>query len=363
LAAVSHDVRTPATAISLLAEFIGKCANDPTKFHQIPGLAQNLWSNARSLVDLVSVTLDIARLDTGKQELDLSHFSLGDLIQAEIRQSQLHAESKGLRLRGEVPEIDIWISSDRIKLARVISNLVSNAIKFTDSGEVKIGFQRTGEGIELHISDTGIGIPNEQIGCVFDEFFQLRNPERNREKGAGLGLAICKRLVHSLGFKIRVKSLLGVTTTFTIEIPASCIVEESLPRPVTRLPPPVEVDLKDLSILLVEDHQVVRELTAELLASEGAKVCVAATGRDAIRLLSAGNHQVLLLDLNLPDFDGTEILKRLQADRPPSLNWIFAVSADVRPERLEQVVRLGADTLIPKPVNIEMIRQALNEHQ
>jgi signal transduction histidine kinase/ActR/RegA family two-component response regulator len=362
LAAVSHDVRTPANAISLLAEFIRKCASDPSKYHQIPDLAQNLWSNARSMVDLVSDVLDIARLDSGGPDLAISNFFLRDLIDSELRQSQPLANSKGLQLRSKLPEPAIRVSSDRIKLARVLSNLVSNAIKFTEVGEIRIECEPAADGcVLLHVSDTGIGIPSEQLANVFDEFFQLRNPERNREKGAGLGLAICQRLLNSLGFKIQVKSLLGVSTTFTIEIPADCILAENGPTDLNNLEAAISpIELKDLSVLLVEDHDVVRELTAQLLTAEGAIVSTAATGRDAIRQLSTGDHKVLLLDLNLPDFDGVEILKRLQSERPASLRWILVVSADVRPDRRDQVIRLGANSLIPKPISIQMIQDAIN---
>jgi signal transduction histidine kinase/ActR/RegA family two-component response regulator len=370
LAAVSHDVRTPANAIALLAEFIRKCASDPEKYQQIPDLAENLWANAHAMVELISDVLDITRLDFGHKELDASDFSLCELLESEVRQAQPHAESKGLKILCKLPTTNIRLRSDRVKLSRVLSNLISNAVKFTQAGEVHVEcISGNAGGIQVQVIDTGIGIPSEQLESVFDEFFQLRNPERNREKGAGLGLAICKRLVKRLGFDISVKSLLGVGSTFSIQIPAKHLLhaypaDTDAPIPATpkQADESKRISLDGMSILLVEDHEIVREITAELLTSEGARVCKAINGRDAVRLLLSGNHELLLLDLNLPDFDGVDVLKRLQSNRPASLRWVLVVSADVRPERANEIIQLGAHAMIPKPISIQKIFEALNEH-
>jgi signal transduction histidine kinase/CheY-like chemotaxis protein len=360
LAAVSHDVRTPANAISLLAEFIEKCAGDPARQHQIPALAKNLWSNARAMVDLVSDVLDLTRLDSGHFDLDVAEFSLNELIRAEAGQAMPLADRKGLDLKFKLPEHEVRVASDRTKLARVISNLVSNAIKFTEAGEVRVECSpREDGGVSIHVVDTGIGIPSENLGHVFDEFFQLKNPERNREKGAGLGLAICQRLLKGLGFMVKVKSVIGKGSTFSVEIPPDRVVVRELCPEEDTPTGTMEDPLEGMSILLVEDHQVAREMTAQLLTAEGARVTTAASGKEAVRMLSSGDYQALLLDLNLPDFDGSEILKRLQVIRPPSLRWVLVVSGDVRPERVAEVKSLGAHCLIPKPVCVEKIRSAI----
>lgn len=365
LAAVSHDVRTPANAISLLAEFIQKSAADPDRVNQIPELARNLWSNARAMVDLVSGVLDITRFDSGSPELDISEFSLCELLRSEMRQAQPHAESKGLKLTCELPAEEVWIASDRMKLGRVFSNLISNAVKFTETGEVKLALVASSNGgLSVQVIDSGIGIPHEHLGSIFDEFFQLRNPERNRDKGAGLGLAICHRLLNSLGLGIRANSVLGIGSTFTVEIPEKHRVH---PASCLLLNEPAgdhgQVNLLDgLRILLVEDHDVARDVTAGLLAAEGAVVSKAANGREALRLLSSGEHRLLLLDLNLPDFDGREILISLQQQRPKHLQCILVVSGDVRAERVAEVKQLGANLMLPKPICIDKIHDALRQH-
>jgi signal transduction histidine kinase/ActR/RegA family two-component response regulator len=360
LAAVSHDVRTPANAISLLAELIERCAKDPERAHQVPALAANLWSNARAMIDLVSDVLDLTRFDSGRLDLDVSEFSVSEIIRSEVRQALPLAERRGLVLIHELPERELTIRSDRTKLARVVSNFVSNAVKFTETGEIRVKCAADGHGgWAIDVIDSGIGIPGEHVGSIFDEFFQLRNPERNRDKGAGLGLAICRRLLDALGFGVSVKSLVGIGTTFSIQIPADHVVNGTVK-------PRVEVDrhsLEGQSILLVEDHEVARETTAQLLEAEGARVSTAESGREAIRQLATGEHDILLLDLNLPDFDGTEILRSLQSSKPERLRCVLVVSGDVRPERIEEVKALGAQDLLPKPVSLESIRNALGKCQ
>jgi signal transduction histidine kinase len=370
LAAVSHDIRNPVNAISLLAEVIERCSMDPAKVARIPELSKSLWNNARSLVELVSDVLDLTRLEAGILDLSLSDFSLCELIREEVEKALPQAESKNLKLECRLPAGEIRLLSDRIKVARIIANLIGNAVKFTEHGGITIDYSREEDGrLLIHVRDTGIGIPSEQVEHVFDEFMQGRNPERNREKGTGLGLAICRSLVRSLGFDIGVKSLIGVGSTFTVEIPAghlasdrtgneaapqggSITVTDSAGSP----GPPI---LEGTRVLLVEDHEVAREMTTQLLESEGAVVDTAANGREAIRHLSSGRHQVLLLDLNLPDFDGIEVLQNLRKTRPESLRVVLVVSGDVRPERITQVTELGADGLVGKPVSLQKLKEAL----
>lgn len=357
LAAVSHDVRTPANAIGLLSELIERMAVDPEKVKQVPALAKSLSDNARSLIDLVSDVLDLAKFDSGQVDLQISDFPLSSLIQAEVNQALPPATKKGLRISSSLPAGEIWLRTDRMKLARILSNLLGNAVKFTEAGEVTLAGEMTPDGFELRVTDTGIGIPDNQLPHIFDEFYQLRNPERDREKGTGLGLAICNRLLDSLGCKVTVSSKVNIGTTFTVLLPQVLLTPgDEVPRPAREAPEvTLSSPLSGLHILLVEDHHVTRRAMAQLLTAEGAAVSEARTGKEALHFLSHGMHDVMLLDLNLPDIDGSEVLKSLKMARPARLKRVLAVSGDVRPERVEEVKLLGADNLIPKPLSIDRI--------
>ena len=359
LAAISHDVRTPANAISLLAELIERSASNPQRAADVPKLAQSLWSNARLLVDLVSDVLDLTRLDAGHAELQISDFALSDLIRSEAEQAATLAASKHLPVVADLPPEEILLSTDRTKLSRIISNLLANAVKFTEAGEIRVSCARAKKGAHIRIVDTGCGIPAEALKQVFDEFFQLRNPERDREKGTGLGLAICRRMAAALGATISVDSVVGVGSTFTIFIPERLTNgAEVVEDPADSIPFDSSF-LVGMKILLVEDNDVARGAVCQLLEAEGAIMSAAPNGREALRLLEEGDQEAILLDLNLPDMDGSEILQKLQIARPLSLKRILVITGDARYERVEQAKMLGADTLIAKPVSLAKIRQAL----
>jgi signal transduction histidine kinase len=231
LAAVSHDIRTPANAISLLAELIRRTAANPALVSEIPELARELQQSAAALVNLLSDVLDVARFDSGRIELQETEFPLARLLEDEVRGMQPLAREKNLILELDAPDDSLWVRADRIKLARILGNLMGNAIKFTESGGVKIAASQDGEGnVQIRVSDTGIGIAPEHLRHIFDEFFQLRNPERDRNKGTGLGLTICKRLVDAMEGRLEVHSTPGKGSAFTVALPASAVV----PQPVVK---------------------------------------------------------------------------------------------------------------------------------
>ena len=246
LAAASHDIRTPANAISLLAELLRRTADSPSMAAEIPQLAEELRQSATALVTLVSNVLDVTRFDTDKLELHETEFPLVRLLEEEARQILPLAQAKKLSLDVEPADEGLWLRADRIKLGRVLGNLLGNAIKFTDRGGIRLATSRDssvgdgngngnavgaggggGAGGDIHItvSDTGIGITPENQAHIFDEFWQLSDPQRS--KGSGLGLSISKRLIEAMGGTIAVGSEVGKGSTFTISLPAASI----MPRP------------------------------------------------------------------------------------------------------------------------------------
>jgi signal transduction histidine kinase len=235
LASVSHDIRTPINTISLMAELLCRAADKPELASQIPDVAHRLQANALALADLVGDVLDLARFDTTQLKLQASEFSLNDLLAEESAHILPVAQAKNLWLRVEAPEVTVRLRSDRIKLARVIDNLLGNAIKFTNAGGVTVAASREPDGnAVICVSDTGVGIAPEQEEHIFDEFVQLHNSERDRNKGHGLGLAICRRLVEALGGRINLESQPGHGSRFTVRLPPSCVVDTPRGAP----PPP-----------------------------------------------------------------------------------------------------------------------------
>jgi signal transduction histidine kinase len=223
LASVSHDLRTPLTTISLMAELIRRTAADPQLAVQVPGLAQALQANAVSLDDLVRDILDSSHFDSGQITLRESEFSLNDLIVEECRLMQPLAEAKALWIKEELPQTPILVSADRVKLARVLRNLLNNAIKFTASGGVTMSAALSPDGAAvIRVIDTGAGVEPENLERIFGEFVQLQAAPEN--EGWGLGLAICKRLTGFMGGEIRVESQPGHGSVFAVHLPATRVI-------------------------------------------------------------------------------------------------------------------------------------------
>ena len=187
---------------------------------EVPELAQELHSSAMALVNLLGDVLDVARFDSGKIDVQETDFALGELLAEEFRRMQPLAREKHLAMEYDPPPPGLWVRADRIKLSRVVGNLLGNAIKFTDRGSVGLEGAADGNGhARVRVVDTGVGIAMEHQRNIFDEFFQLRNPERDRNKGTGLGLTICKRLVDAMGGTLSVQSTPGAGSTFTVTLP------------------------------------------------------------------------------------------------------------------------------------------------
>ena len=207
LAAVSHDIRTPANAVSLLAELIRRTANDPAQAGEIPEIAKDLERSSISLVNLVSDVLDLARLDLGHLELRKSEFDFSNWLMDHGRQLRPLAEKKHLEFVCDPPQAGIRLHPDRIKLSRVLTNLIGNAIKYTEKGQVHVSAGLLPDRRpRVIVGDSGIGIAPENLAVIFDEFAQLKNPDRVKSSGSGLGLSICKRLVELMGGTLEVVS-------------------------------------------------------------------------------------------------------------------------------------------------------------
>jgi signal transduction histidine kinase len=226
LASASHDIRAPVNAINLMAEVIRRYAESPLLVGQVPGMAQRLQANAASLSGLLAEVLDISAFDSGRVEIRDNEVSVNELLTEACSRLLPMAEAKGLRLTAELPEPPLWLRTDKVKLTRIVGNLLGNAIKFTERGSVTLSAERAPLGGALiRVSDTGVGIAPENLEAVFGEFAQLNGAQRGADAGWGLGLAICRRLAGLMGGSIAVDSALNRGTVFTVSLPAACVLD------------------------------------------------------------------------------------------------------------------------------------------
>jgi signal transduction histidine kinase len=221
---VSHDISTPLTIINHIADLILRVARSPMQESVVQELVQRLRRNTRSLTDLSSALVDISSLDAGRIPVFNTAFSLNELLEDERDRLLPLAQAKGLELVIEAPCPLVVLETDRVKLARVLSNLVGNAIKFTNTGAVTIsGRTAPGQPLVIEVRDSGPGIAPDKLETIFEEYGQLGNKQRDSAKGWGLGLAICRRLLQVMGGTLTVRSELRVGTVFTVRLPASCL--------------------------------------------------------------------------------------------------------------------------------------------
>jgi signal transduction histidine kinase len=222
IANVSHDIRSPLNAINLMAQVLRTSADDPISSPDVSRMAERLQANVLSMSNLVSEVLDISSIDSGRIDLHETLFSLRELLAEECQILLPLAESRGLYLTVEPNDANIRVFTDRIKLARMIANLVTNAVKFTDAGGVSLSTEAAIDGeIIVSVRDTGRGISSEDQLRIFDEFTQIRSTDERG--GWGLGLAICRRLAAAMGGSISVQSEIGKGSVFSIHLPESCV--------------------------------------------------------------------------------------------------------------------------------------------
>ncbi len=230
LAAVSHDLRTPIHEISLACEVVQAAATDPPLPIDWGRLTEGLLNGVRTLRELVEDLFDMARLDLGTLELREAAFPLEMFLAAVLAPARAEAEARNLAFVVENQRPGAILRTDPDRLARVMRNLTSNAVKFTARGEIRVVVREAPVlGLEVSVIDTGRGIAPEALGTIFDEFAQLHNPERDRAKGSGLGLAISRRLIESLGGSIEVRSAPGLGSTFTMTVPGVVVADRTDP--------------------------------------------------------------------------------------------------------------------------------------
>ena len=336
LASASHDLRQPLHTLALMAQVLSR----PHPPGQQARSAQIVSRAVSHLGSMVETLVDVAQLDSGRVAPRMQPVHLVQVL------STIHNEFAAVAAEKDVQftlmRSDDWVLSDPTLLSRVVRNLVSNALKFTPTGgHVTVRCSHGPHGLVLAIEDTGVGIPPDKQREIFEEFRQLGNPERDRRKGIGLGLAIVDKLARMLGHPVAVDSTAGAGATFTVTMQrCSPGVEEAAPAREPSLRP-------DARVLVVEDDVGVADATAALLSGWGAAVTVAGDVPDAIALLQTGTFDAVLCDFRLPSGSGVEVLQ-FARDRASGTLCIL-ITGDA-PWNIESIAGLEGFPVLRKPV-------------
>ncbi len=349
LAAASHDLRQPIQAAGLFVAALRRRAPDG----EVRNLVEQIGLCLASTQELLDALLDISRLDAQVLKVEPGALALGDLFERLDAEFTSRAAEKGLELR--CVGSSHFVASDPVLLYRILQNFTANAVRYTPSGRVLIGARRRGQLVRIEVADSGIGIAPDQVPLIFQEFTQLGNPERDRSKGLGLGLAIVDRLSRLLGVTVGVRSQPGQGATFWVEVPLA----EALPPPKPEQPREGP-RLAGRRIALLDDEAVVLAALKAFLEGEGATVLAAETPEALLVALAgaAPPPEVLVVDYRLRGgVTGAVAAGQIQAALGRRLPALL-LTGDTEPRRLVEAQASGFG-LLHKPVDPAALLRAL----
>jgi adenylate cyclase len=355
LANMSHELRTPLNAIIGLTELL--CDNAP-RFGTEKALEplRRVLRAGRHLLNLINDILDLSKIEAGKMDLTLETMTIGPVVEEVVGTARPLAEQNKNALELDCPDGTGSVHADNMRLRQILLNLLSNACKFTKGGTVRLRVARAEEAsqhwVDFAVSDTGIGMTEEQLGRLFQEFSQADASTTRQFGGTGLGLAISRRLCRLMGGDITVTSAPGEGSTFTVRLPAQAAALMPVAETTPAATSPAASQGGRGTVLVIDDDATARELIATYLAGEGFAVETAASGVDGLKKVRELRPAAVTLDIMMPDVDGWTVLAALKGD--PALADIPVVIVTIVDEQ-RRGIALGAAGYLTKPIDRERL--------
>ena len=355
LATMSHEIRTPMNGVLGMARLLSETRLSDEQQE----LLENLRASAEGLLTVINDVLELSRMEAGRIVLSPVDFDLGATLGRVEKMLGLDARNKGLRLEVQADvEARGWYRGDEGRLRQILVNLVGNAIKFTETGFVRLSATCTADGcLRFAIEDTGIGMDAAALGRVFEKFIQADSSTSRRYGGSGLGLTICRQLAALMEGTLTARSQPGVGSEFVLTLPfepgkaAPTIVEHSDAMPALR---------RGLRVLVAEDNQVNQLITRRFLDKLGAQCTMTENGREAVAAAASAPFDAILMDIQMPGLDGIAATRRIRAlDSAAADLPIVALTANAMEGDRERYLDAGMDGYISKPVTLEAIAQEL----
>ncbi|WP_193222068.1 ATP-binding protein [Amylibacter sp. SFDW26] len=353
LAVMSHEMRTPLNGLFGTIELLQETRLSKKQTEYI-GLAKN---SSDILLHHVNDVLDVSRLDAAKMDLSPKSFDLKKFFENIITTNQTTAYSKKNQLSlelGNMPDRNVWMDDHRLR--QIAYNLIGNALKFTTGGQVKVKAHVT-SGLELvfSVSDTGIGISEDNIEHVFEEFYTQDKSYDRMASGVGLGLAICKRIVDLMGGEISLESSLGNGTKFTVVVPL--LLDDKVKEIIEIIPTSYDPKiLKARRILLVEDNDINRHIVREMLEKDGVIITEATNGLEAVQMAEEQKYDLILMDVSMPVMNGIDATKEIRNSGGLSAEVpILGLTAHALPREHEKFITAGMDACLCKPISHEIL--------
>ena len=358
LANMSHELRTPMNAIIGYSEMLIEEAEDLDLKEMTPDL-NKIRSAGKHLLSLINDVLDLSKIEAGKMTLFVEEFSVADMVQDVVATIQPLMEKNANTLEVEYPVDCGTMRGDLTKIRQTLFNLLSNASKFTERGQVHLGIERlqkpTGERIVFSVSDTGIGMSKEQLGRLFQAFTQADASTTRKYGGTGLGLVISRKFCQMMGGDIAVTSEPGKGTKFVVDLPTA-VVEANPEAAAPRLAAP---SATQKLILVIDDDADAADILKRNLNKSGYEVLVAHSGAEGLELARQKKPAAITLDVMMPGMDGWSVLTALKSD--PSISSIPVIMVTMLQDR-QFGFALGAAEFLTKPVNHEKLREVLTKY-
>jgi signal transduction histidine kinase/FixJ family two-component response regulator len=361
LAVVSHEVRTPLNGILGMAQIMGAGPLDPVQAERL----QIVRRSGEMLLAILNDVLDLAKIEAGKIELEVIEFDLGQTLAATVACFAPLAAVKGVRFDVDIATAEGIYRGDPTRVRQIVSNLISNALKFTEAGSVSLS-ATYGEGsLRLSVADTGIGIATDKLDQLFSRFFQADQSMTRRFGGTGLGLAICRDLANLMGGDIEVQSQVGAGSTFTANLPLPRIGDAQIETEDEAL----TGDGFDaaLKVLAAEDNPTNQMVLRALLGSFGIAVTIVENGAQAVEAWEQADWNLILLDVQMPVMDGPEAARMIrirEAAEGRPRTPIIALTADTMAHQIKFHLDSGMDLHVAKPIEAsDLFRKVLKASQ
>jgi PAS domain S-box-containing protein len=354
---MSHELRTPLNAMIGFAQLLGLDRGPALAAHQQEWTAQ-IQRAGWHLLEMINDTLDLARIESGAVQLATKPLDLPALVSASLALVTSAAKSRRVMLQTEFAPDAMAVLGDETRVKQVLTNLLSNAIKYNrDGGVVLVSTARQGDRVEVAVRDTGLGMSPEQLAALFQPYNRLGR-ENSGIEGTGIGLVISRRLAELMGGSLGVQSRADEGSVFTLQLPAA---EEQAITPAAEAPDAVPPYHRRLVHYIEDNETNVEVMRGILLQRPQVELGVSTIGLDGLSAVRERRPDLILLDMQLPDISGLELLRHLKADDDTADIPVIVVSADATTSRMQEALTLGAAHYITKPLDVARLLQVVDE--
>ncbi len=369
LAQMSHEIRTPINAVLGMDEMILRESREP----DIRGYAADIYTAGNTLLSLINDILDSSKIESGKMEIVPVKYELGTLVHDLVNMITQRAQAKDLRLEVEVdPDLPKVLFGDDVRVRQVITNILTNAVKYTPEGTVWLRFSgsRVGETLNMHVEveDTGIGIKEEDLPKLFEAYQRIEEGRNRKIEGTGLGITITVQLLRLMGSRLEVSSIYGKGSKFYFDLPQKIVdgtaigdFDPTSSRVDNFFNDKDAFTAEEAKVLVVDDNAMNRKVFRSLLKRTKVQIAEAAGGREALAKVEWEHYDIIFMDHMMPEMDGVEAMKIMRTMECCNGIPIYVLTANAVTGAKEEYLAMGFDGFIAKPVAVEKLEEALRE--